>query len=107
MVAERHSDKAHVLVWKWKKTLYDEYKERETATLVGLEPDPHAGSDDVCSDLVRAKECLLDVWQSHRDVYSSEYNQCEKPGEECFWCDYAESGIRGIDKAIHILRDMK
>src|SRR5262245_45838730 len=43
-----------------------------------------------CADgIQKAIECLKEVRESHRDPMSSDYNQCEKPTEECAWCDMA------------------
>ena len=88
-------------------SVFAQVKARETAPLVGLEPDPHAASDQLCTGLAQAKDCLLDYWTAHRDHYSNDYNECEKPDEECLWCAEAEIGMAAIDRAIHVLREMK
>lgn len=72
-----------------------------------LVPDPNAGSDQLRGDLIMAKNCIMDYWQSHRDKYSNDYNNCELPEDECLWCAEAAVGLAAIDRALHILRDMK
>lgn len=39
--------------------------------------------------LRKGEEIVHDVWAAHRDPESTNYNECEKPGEECMWCDWA------------------
>lgn len=88
-------------------SVFAQAEARETAPLVGLEPDPYVASENLCRDLELAQDSIRDVWLSHRDYQDRYYNDCEKPGEECLWCAEAEVGMAAIGKAIHMLRKMK
>lgn len=48
--------------------------------------------------LDKAKDLLAEIRASHRDPEAHEYNECEKPGEQCWWCEQAEWVIKGGPK---------
>jgi len=53
-------------------------------------------AESVRESLALAIENLEDVFSAHRDPESRDYNECEKPGDECQWCADARKGIDGI-----------
>jgi hypothetical protein len=44
-----------------------------------------------------AVELLSEVWRSHRDPESPDYNACEKEDEACQWCVEALSVIEAAN----------
>ena len=42
-------------------------------------------------------ELLGETEHSHRDKDSCDYNECEKPGEECMWCAEARPIIAELE----------
>ncbi len=47
-------------------------------------------------DLIQ--ELLQEVVDGHSDPDSPDYNECDKPGEMCMWCDNALKAIDEIKK---------
>ena len=45
------------------------------------------------AELKRAVQCLQEIIREHADPDSNEYNECDKPEEECMWCDHAKKTI--------------
>jgi hypothetical protein len=52
-----------------------------------------AERDSLRKHLQKAEPALREVMQWHRDPDSPNYNGCEKPGEQCMWCDGAEQAL--------------
>lgn len=44
---------------------------------------------------------LEEVMRWHRDPASNDYNECEKPGEECAWCEDSKASISAIHAALN------
>lgn len=42
---------------------------------------------------------LRDAMARHRDPDNSEYNECEKPGFACQWCEAAAKAIADYEEA--------
>lgn len=54
--------------------------------------------------LQAAEHCITDYWQSHRDPQDAQYNECDRPGEQCAWCDLAAIALAGIRAALAAAR---
>lgn len=46
--------------------------------------------------LERYVPLIVEVMFAHRDQQSGEYNECDKPGEECLWCTEAAALLADI-----------
>lgn len=55
---------------------------------------------------LKAEQCLKEVMALHRDPGSSEYNECEKDGQECYWCANAKKAIEELHDMTDIIRDL-
>lgn len=56
----------------------------------------------VDTDMAHAVKLLGEVVGSHADPKSFDYNDCDKPGDECQWCFEAKQIIQN-----HAIRDLK
>ncbi len=45
-------------------------------------------------DLKTAIELLTEIIINHADPDCAEYNECDKPHEECMWCGNAKEWIK-------------
>jgi len=52
-----------------------------------------AAAQERIAELEKLIPLVEEVMLNHRDPQSVEYNECEKPGEECMWCDLAQKAI--------------
>ena len=58
-----------------------------------------AAAQERISELKKLIPLVEEVRANHRDPQSGEYNECEKPGEECMWCDLVQKAIDGCQYA--------
>lgn len=66
------------------------------------DPD-RINADDANKGNELAISLLNEVISSHRDPEDFDYNECDKPGEECVWCADAKKAIASLNRKEQVI----